>query len=175
MSGEKFTAGLYHSLKRLTWADHFYHGDLSFLEDREQVLEYLPVYKYMFYNQNDFFVGDLDFENINELEVNRSLTLMQKYLKPNPYTDEKYVVSSWILSSDKNDFKKPNHLKKILDIKVDLVDVIDLGDSRNFNSVNQIIRSIEYIQQSKMYVGSQTSWDAITRLYNKPVIKILPL
>ena len=50
MANKKFTTALYGSLKRLVWADHFYDGDLSFLNNSfdspEKVLEYLPVYEH---------------------------------------------------------------------------------------------------------------------------------
>lgn len=174
MSGNKFAAGLYGSLKRLVWADHFYDGDLSFLKNAEQVLEYLPVYEYMFNGNNEFYIGDLDFEDINQLEHNRSLELMQRYLKPNPYTNEEYITCSWILASDNNDNDKPHYLRKVLHVETELTDITDLGDSRNFVSAQEIIRKVAIIQQSKCYIGSQTSWENITRLYSKPVVKFWP-
>lgn len=174
MSGNKFAAALYGSLKRLVWADHFYDGDLSFLKNPKQVLEYLPVYEYMFNQNNKFYIGDLEFEDINELEYDRSLALMQSYLKANPYTNEEYITCSWILSSDNSTNTKPNYLKKVLNVKTELTYIIDLGDSRNFISAEQIIRKVKMIQQSKVYIGSQTSWENITRLYNKPIVKLLP-
>jgi hypothetical protein len=178
MANKKFTTALYGSLKRLVWADHFYDGDLSFLNNSfdspEKVLEYLPVYEYMFNQNNKFYIGDLYPEDINDYQYNHSYDLVQKYLKPNPYYREKYITSSWILASDNKSNKDPAYLKKVLQVKAELIDVIDLGDSRNFDNISEIIRKIKIIQQSKCYIGSYGSWENITRIYNKPIAVLYP-
>ena len=162
-----FKAALSGSLKRLVYSQHFFEGDTSWIPDEMCALEYIPVYEKMFSKQHKFVSTNLDKEFINDIPV----TLCQKYLKDNPCSDDKNVISSWILGAPTD---KSHHQKKILRAEVIMEDVIDLGDSRNFESVQQIMYKIKLVQQAKCYIGSPTSWDVIARWYSKPVIRIWP-
>lgn len=162
-----FKAALSGSLKRLVYSQHFFEGDTSWIPDEMCALEYMPVYEKIFFKQHKFISSNLDKEFINDIPV----TLCQKYLKDNLYSDDKHVISSWILGAPTD---KSHHQKKILRAEVIMEDVIDLGDSRNFESVQQIMYKIKLVQQAKCYIGSPTSWDVIARWYSKPVIRIWP-
>jgi hypothetical protein len=162
-----FKAALSGSLKRLVYSQHFFEGDTSWIPDEMYALEYIPVYEKMFSKQHEFVSTNLDKEFINDIPV----TLCQKYLKDNPCSDDKHVISSWILGAPNDN---SHHQKKILRAEVIMEDVIDLGDSRNFESIQQIMYKIKLVQQAKCYIGSPTSWDVIARWYSKPVIRIWP-
>ena len=162
-----FSSALSGSLKRLVYSQHFFEGDTSWIPDEIYALEYLPVYEKMFIKQHKFVSTNLDKECINDIPV----TLCQKYLKNNPNNEDKHVISSWILGAPT---EKDHHQRKILRAEVIMEDVIDLGDSRNFESIQQIMYKIKLVQQAKCYIGSPTSWDVIARWYSKPVIRIWP-
>lgn len=162
-----FKAALSGSLKRLVYSQHFFEGDTSWIPDEIEALEYIPVYENMFNKPYKFISSNLDKEYINDIPV----SLCKEYLKDNPNSDNKHVISSWILASPSD---KGYHQNKVLRAEVIMEDIIDLGDSRNFKSLQQIMYKIKLVQQAKCYIGSPTSWDVIARLYDKPVIRIWP-
>lgn len=164
-----FSAALSGSLKRLVYAQHFFDGDTSWIPDEDEAMDYLPVYDYMFNRIHDFCSTDLEKEDLNM--PNNDMTLCQQYLKPNPYNSKQYVVSSWIFESGSG---KEHHSNKVIKAQVFMDDIIDLGDSRHFDNIDQIISKIELIQQAMCYIGSPTSWDVISRWYGKPTIRVWP-
>jgi hypothetical protein len=168
-----FKGAVWLNLKRVIYADAFFDGDLSYLNQGliDEVYEYMPVYEYMFTNKNVIHIGSNGEEDFDPGLTNRDIIhLMKKYL--NDYEDEElHVVSSFILSSEFAS-DKPHHQIKTLEARVEMEKIIDLGDSRNFSSTNMVINKIKQIQRSKLYVGSDTSWYHIARLYSKPGIQI---
>jgi hypothetical protein len=168
-----FKGAVWLNLKRAIYADAFFDGDLSYLSQDliDEVYEYMPVYEFMFNNVNPLHVGDNKEEDFDPGLTNHQIRhLMKEYLAPYD-NQENHVVSSWILGS-RFASDKPHHQIKILDVDVEMESVIDLGDSRNFDSVSQVISKVRQIQRCKLYVGSDTSWYHIARLYNKPGIQI---
>lgn len=168
-----FNAGLAGSLKNLVYSQHFHRGDTSWIPNEEGCLEYMPVFDYMFNKEFEFWSGDLEKELFDSSIVpNQGLELSRRYLKPNPYDENKYIVASWILKAPS---QKPHHLEKVIKCHVEMTDIYDLGDSRNFESATHAISKIKKIQQAHCYIGSPTSWDTITRLYKKPMISLWPV
>lgn len=165
-----FEAALSGSLKRLVYSQHFFDGDTSWIPDEQQAIEYIPVYDLMFNRKYNFVRGDLDKEDLDM--PNNNVSLCQQYLKPNPYQNEdKHVVSSWILGSNTG---KQHHSNKVIKAQIFMENVIDLGDSRYFKNIQEVMYKIKLVQQAKCYIGSPTSWDVIARWYSKPVIRIWP-
>lgn len=165
-----FEAALSGSLKRLVYSQHFFNGDTSWIPDEQQAIEYIPVYDQMFNRQHDFVSGDLDIEDLDM--PNNNVSLCQQYLKSNPHQDEdKHVISSWILGSDTG---KQHHSNKVIKAQIFMENVIDLGDSRHFKNIQQVMYKIKLVQQAKCYIGSPTSWDVISRWYDKPTIRVWP-
>lgn len=167
-----FKQGLAGSLRNLVISQHFYKGDTSWITNEEGALEYLPIYHYMFIKKYEFWSGNLDNEDVDSTTVpNQGIDLCKLYLKPNPYIIPNCVVSSWIKSTSSG---KQYHIDKVIDLDIHMLDIVDLGDSRNFKNIAHILYKIRKIQQSYCYIGSATSWCAITRMYNKPSINLWP-
>lgn len=169
----KYTAGLFNSMKHLVYADHFLDGDISWIRNRDRVMDYLPAYQYVFNQTNEFYVGDEEIFDLNEFGGGQT-ALVDQYLKPNPMTP-KFVVTSLITENNNNATSKPHHQEKILRFDSRLIDVVDLGDSRNFRDDDHVLDCIKTMQQASCYVGSPTSWDPIARLYNIPTVLLWPL
>lgn len=51
---------------------------------------------------------------------------------------------------------------------------IDLGDTRNFKSTQDIIDTITEVANSRIYFGCLTTWSKIAPLFDTPVVEILP-
>ena len=82
-----------------------------------------------------------------------------------------HIVSSFILLPNERNLKS-HHKKKALNAEIENMNVMDLGDSRNFQDAKEIIEKIKLIEDCMCYIGSLCSWADIARLYNKPVITI---
>ena len=164
-----FSAALSGSLKRLVYAQHFFDGDTSWIPDEQEAIEYLPVYNYMFNKTCEFHSSGLEKEDLQM--PNNDMTLCQRYLKSNPHTEQKHVVTSWIFGSGSG---KEHHNNKVIKAQVFMDDVVDLGDSRHFKDIEEIINKIQLIQQAICYIGSPTSWDVISRWYGKPTMRVWP-
>ena len=50
--------------------------------------------------------------------------------------------------------------------------VKNLGDSRKFKTSQELIEKIEFIEQSKFYIGSKCSWKDIARIFEIPTLII---
>lgn len=170
---KKYTAGLFNSMKHLVYADHFMDGDISWIGHKDDVMDYYPAYQYMFNQTNEFYDDEDDIMDINDFGGGQT-DLVDRYLKPNPY-QPKHIVTSLILENNNKATSKPHHQEKILRFDARLVDVIDLGDSRNFRDDDHVMDCIKKMQQASCYVGSPTSWDPIAKLYNIPTVLLWPL
>lgn len=168
-----FKGAVWLNLKRAIYADAFFDGDLSYLPQDliDEVYEYMPVYNFMFNNINPLYVGDNGEEDFDPGLTNHQIRHLMKDYLTSYDNQENHVVSSWILGSQFSS-DKPHHQVKILEVEVEMENVIDLGDSRNFESASQVISKVRQIQRCKLYVGSDTSWYHIARLYDKPGIQI---
>lgn len=170
---QKYTAGLFNSMKHLVYADHFMDGDISWIANKDDVMDYYPAYQYMFNQTNEFYDDDDDIMDLNDFGGSQT-GLVDRYLKPNPY-QPKHIVTSLILENNNKATSKPHHQEKILRFDARLVDVIDLGDSRNFKDDDHVLECIKNMQQASCYVGSPTSWDPIAKLYKIPTVLLWPL
>ena len=179
--------GLFDSLKWIYLGDSFFNGDISFLGNynAEKTLKYLPVYDYIFERKNKTVVSNLDsdsnmilydYRSTHGLHVGHSILqdnitgLLQKSMRKKNLKNL-HVVSSFILLPNERNLKS-HHKKRALTAEIENTNVMDLGDSRNFQDANEIIEKIKLIEDCMCYVGSHCSWSDISMLYNKPVITI---
>jgi hypothetical protein len=179
--------GLFDSLRWIYLGDSFFKGDISFLGNyhANNTLKYLPVYDYIFKRKNDIIISKLDSdskmilsdyrskhgEHVGHSLLQDNITgLLQKSMRKKNLKNL-HVVSSFIPFSKKNKLK---HFAKhrALEAEIKNTNLIDLGDSRNFQNAQEIIEKIKLIEDSMCYVGSHCSWSDISMLYNKPVITI---
>ena len=169
---KKYTAGLFNSMKHLVYADHFMDGDISWIGHKDDVMDYYPAYQYMFNQTNEFYDGEDEIMDLNEFGGGH-IDLVDRYLKPNPMQPQ-HVVTSLILKNNNSVGDKPHHQEKILNFDANLMNIIDLGDSRNFRDDAHVLDCIKKMQQAVCYVGSPTSWTPIARLYKIPMIVMWP-
>ena len=174
-----FEAAIFEAFKYIHYADILFDGDLSYLDEgkRKAATDYLPVYDYMFYTENDIFMGDGEPQEFpqtfnDDMVEETTHKHFKKYLKPAELS-ELHVVTSFIKLSPQKTLK-PHHAMKGLAANICTTNVIDLGDSRNFETADHCILKIKQIQSCTCYVGSGTSWYDIVRLYDKPGIQIWP-
>ena len=100
-----------------------------------------------------------------------------------PHIDKKYITISLI--DDKRNSKK--YFQYVIEegrtIQSEYVDFLldnlcrddnvkNLGDSRKFKTSQELIEKIEFIEQSKFYIGSKCSWKDIARIFEIPTLII---
>ena len=105
-----FKGAVWLNLKRAIYADAFFDGDLSYLNQSliDEVYEYMPVYNFMFDNINTFYVGDNGEEDFDPGLTNHQIRHLMKDYLADYDNQENHVVSSWILGS-KFSSDKPHH------------------------------------------------------------------
>jgi len=104
-----------------------------------------------------------------------------KIKSPNP--DKKYVTISLINDERKNQKNYQYLTNEGRSIRLEYVDFLldnlcrddnvkNLGDSRGFKTSRELIEKIEFIRQSKFYIGSKCSWKDMARIFGIPILII---
>ena len=101
-----------------------------------------------------------------------------------PHIDKKYITISLI--DDKRNSKKyfqyvveqrrtiqSEYVDFLLDNLCRDDNVKNLGDSRGFKTSRELIEKIEFIRQSKFYIGSKCSWKDMARIFGIPILIII--
>ena len=165
---------LYDSLKRIYCADTIFSGDISFAGKKEakRTLEYIKAYDYIFHRKNDIFIGDLDTFHEKDAQQFQNLQLERAYdfTRFKQKMIKKTMTNSHVAVSFINESKPLVEDWRI--ISASFVNVVDLGDTRNFKNIDECIDKIKLIENATCYVGSLCSWHDIAVLYNKPAISI---
>ena len=180
------TKSIWGLLKRMFYADFKYGGDLSYCRGdvNKKDLEFMtPIYDHIFKRNNDFFKGDGERNEDFVKNVVQSYTSnnnqmyedMQSMMHDFTSKDSHVAVS--LINNEVEGTKF--HRKHIEDIKRLRFqnynhDVIEVGRSRNFLSPQQVICEVDIIKNSTLYFGSQCSWWHISRVFDKPSIRIWP-
>ena len=90
---------------------------------------------------------------------------------------KKYITVSLVKSrlKFKDDLKreiKSEYVDILLEAFSSNKNIIDLGDSRKFETSEKLIEKINYIRASKFYIGSLVSWKDIARLFGIYILDV---
>ena len=90
----------------------------------------------------------------------------------------KYISTSIVKTRDGKYFRHRDIPAEYVDELINILtlnnNVINLGDSRGFESAEELIDKIEIIRNSKFYIGSEVSWKDIAKIFGVYTIRILP-
>ena len=168
-----YTESLWTGIRLAYYVDSYYEGNMSFLPkwQFDMCKFVIPIYEYMFNPSHNFKHDSFSKEKwtfddrhvINAKLMNSKL----KTVKSNN--------SHICISIIQNKLSHSTHKQLDFDVKNiqhGNLQIIDLGNSRDFTTADEVIEKIKLIQNCTMFFGSQCSWKNISDLYNKPCITI---
>jgi hypothetical protein len=154
--------------------DYFFHHNIKFPEIEVNKLGCDD-------DRNGFFESKNHFKEWKEYWRQSANKDFWKIKSPNP--NKKYVTISFI--NNKRNSKKyfqyvveegrtiqSEYVDFLLDNLCRDDNVKNLGDSRKFKTSQELIEKIEFIEQSKFYIGSKCSWKDIARIFEIPTLII---
>jgi hypothetical protein len=154
--------------------DNFFHHNIKFPEIEVNKLGCDDDSNGFFESKNHFKewkeywcqIEDKDFWKIKSPNPNKKyVTISFINNKRNSESDFQYVVEEGrTIQSEAVDFLLDNLCRDD--------NVKNLGDSRKFKTSQELIEKIEFIEQSKFYIGSKCSWKDIARIFEIPTLII---
>ena len=154
--------------------DNFFHHNIKFPEIEVNKLGCDDDSNGFFESKNHFKewkeywcqIEDKDFWKIKSPNPNKKyVTISFINNKRNSESDFQYVVEEGrTIQSEAVDFLLDNLCRDD--------NVKNLGDSRKFKTSQELIEKIEFIEQSKFYIGSKCSWKDIARIFGIPTLII---
>jgi len=161
--------------------DNFFHHNIKFPEIEVKEKKDMPAC-----DNEGFFESKKHFQEWRE-----SWYLQPKFVHADKYfwkikssnIDKKYVTISLINDKRKNEKHFQYLTKEGRTIQSEYVDFLldnlcrddnvkNLDDSRKFKTSQELIEKIEFIRQSKFYIGSKCSWRDVAGIFEIPVLVI---
>lgn len=154
--------------------DNFFHHNIKFPEIEVNKLGCDD-------DSNGFFESKNHFKEWKEYWCQSEDKDFWKIKSPNP--NKKYVTISLINNkrNSESDFQyvveegrtiQSEYVDFLLDNLCRDDNVKNLGDSRKFKTSQELIEKIEFIEQSKFYIGSKCSWRDIATIFGIPTLII---
>ena len=161
--------------------DNFFHHNIKFPEIEVNKLGCDDDSNGFFESKNHFKEWKEWADLLYRQSSNTNKAGFWKIKSPNP--NKKYVTMSFI-NNKRNSEKYFQYVveagrtiqSEAVDFLLDNLcrddNVKNLGDSRKFKTSQELIEKIEFIEQSKFYIGSKCSWKDIARIFEIPTLII---